>query len=167
MQQSLQKPISEEPQNAPPLRGTSLLLWRLKHRFWGLDSITTAILAYGLTWIFQVYIIQRLLEALHLDLGTEVSFWFVCVSSFMYGVPSLVSAYLATQITPKWSAFAIGLFSGGFLGYYGRDLIRAIQAGDNTAYVSLVILLLANFCAFLLARKIRNKHFGIVKTKNP
>jgi hypothetical protein len=166
MQQSLQKPISEEPQTSEQMMGKALLMWRLKCLFRGRNSITTAILLYSLTWIGLQYGITYILQAFQIDPGNNSQYGrLICFISLMFGSSSLISAYVTAKISPKWSTFAIGLFSGGLLSYLANVIFFGIKNGDTAMCIFPVAFLLSNFFAFLLARKIRNKHFGIVKQK--
>jgi hypothetical protein len=160
MQQSLRKPISEEPQTSEPMTGKALLLWRLKRLFWGRNSITTALFLYGLIWWGLLWGIIYLLQVFHIYLESIYAF------SLLFGIPSLLSAYITTKISPRQSILAIGIFSGGLTGLiYNEYIINDRLEMGNEKYVAFFILLTSNLCVFLLARKIRNKHFGIVKQK--
>jgi hypothetical protein len=162
MQQRLQQRLSEEPKNVKPIVGKDLLLWRLKRLFWGRNSITTAILIYGLTWCGILTGIGYFLQMFHIDPGNDSQHLRIfCFSTIMFGTSSLLAAYATAKTSPKWSTFAVGLFTGGFLGYF----VLGLQHGLISYNIIVSVLLLSNVGAFLLARKIRNKHFGIVKPK--
>jgi hypothetical protein len=166
LQERLQQPLSEEPKNAQPIIGKDLFWWRFKRLFWGRNSITAATLIYGVSWFGLVYSTVYLLQALHINPGDN-SQWgrLACVIFLAFGIPSLLSAYITAKISPKWSTLAVGLVSGGFIGYFAREIVRGIRDGDSSSSISIIVLLLSNICAFLLARKIRNKHYAIVKPK--
>jgi hypothetical protein len=167
MQQCLQERVSEKSENAKPIVGKDLLLWRLKRLFWGRNSITTAILTYGVLWIGLTYGFYLLSNELHIYPSEDDKSWrTACFAFVIYGIPSLLSAHITARLSPKWATFAVGLFSGGFIGYIAKEIIQGIKNGDNASNIALVVLLLSNFLGFLLARKIRNKHFGIRKKKS-
>jgi hypothetical protein len=136
MQQYLQKRfpehLSEEPQMREEIRGKALTIWRLKSLFWGRNSITTALTVYGLTWWGLLFGMIYLLQAFHIDPGENSQYGrLLCLTTLIFGCPSLISAYITAKISPKWSTFAVGISAGGFLGYVVNDIIYGMRNGDS------------------------------------
>jgi hypothetical protein len=163
-QLEIEKPEQSQPREDmnDTLHEKGLLWWRMKHMFWGRNSITTAVLIYGTLWFSIFFGIVYLLNTSHIypEHNSWQEFIGHCVILF---IPSLFSAYVTAKTSPKWSTFAVGLISGGLLGWLIADILKFNHTREYTA---LIILIFSNISAFFLARKIRNKHFGIDKPKN-
>jgi hypothetical protein len=172
MQQRIPKCLGEEsktplapPQESEkPMTGKALTLWRLKRMFWGKDSITVATLLYTSLW-FGLVMMTMLFVNMFRANPVENMFIYSMGMFCLYLVPSLISAIITAKVAPRWSTLAIGLFSGGFIGFYLSTMLGSAHNGGWYAVVDIFLFLTLHFIGFRLAQKIRKQRIQEIQDK--